>query len=840
MDNNTNPTEINEFQEKKSVGDVLSRPIKKKGIVSSERADYYHFESESIEAARSPSTSFDPSALEEKARDELNSFLLKRNIDPKRAACYQILIRKTRRKSSDGQSTNGEYAHSVHFVGPDNTMCTSKHDVYTAIIQSEKHTKNLQEHTSSRSGSSTVSSNLGRETVHMTASKNLSEAKSKLPLTINEITVHRFGRLDKDSRSAFHAQNRLYPVGYKCTIAIPTQLSKNAVVVSSKSKNLEDGEASEAGAGTEAVQEVEEGEEAESPTKASAISTTNGQTERFFMCEIREAFGRPEFIVTDTQTNVSHTGTNEADVWRKFKIRRTSIFNPAIELLLEGLDGVLACRRYKFVWERPPEEYVPTKQEEQEAKRRKLIQEKEKREKDREEERRKREKEKEMEKLTKAKQKIDDKMLQLNRKEINAELKKVRADAGLNVLRMFDAEEEVCIESIPSGSPVSTIFTSQASNACTFGAAQNESTESSANPIASSEANTRDFEVFLDSLPNCSDDPKLPLSGQDWDTLFDVVNFLHLFNTGIILESDVILERFIQDLVQLSPQDKSSSTSVGYSSSSSTCPSSQEVVSSQTESLALSNTKNDPTPSGMDVEGEPFLRFDADESVSATSYMETVGSVTEQKLESADLGAPVLERSTSSEAEWDENYDVDCAPKSDACDEGAAGSSSTGSAYSSGVDQRAASQARLENIQLSLVQVILGESDLSPSVLLDVTDKLKDESAEKEGANAKPSKKVKNLNKFPLNNLTWQELARMCIVAKLIDDEAQTKEENVHALRGSKVPPYRITRNVIRHIRYRFAYRLEAEARTKLKPLGTQPDSSTVSHIVYYIIFPQN
>jgi hypothetical protein len=63
------------------------------------------------------------------------------------------------------------------------------------------------------------------------------------------------------------------------------------------------------------------------------------------------------------------------------------------------------------------------------------------------------------------------------------------------------------------------------------------------------------------------------------------------------------------------------------------------------------------------------------------------------------------------------------------------------------------------------------------------------------------------LIKFPLNQLTWLELSRMALLSYLFAQLERPKEDTQHALRGSKQPNYRIAKNIIRNIRYRWYLR---------------------------------
>jgi Bromodomain len=81
-------------------------------------------------------------------------------------------------------------------------------------------------------------------------------------------------------------------------------------------------------------------------------------------------------------------------------------------------------------------------------------------------------------------------------------------------------------------------------------------------------------------------------------------------------------------------------------------------------------------------------------------------------------------------------------------------------------------------------------------------------SDEKEFDASKKDKKIVAV-KFPLNQLTWQELARMIVTTQVMTDQGRGREDIQQALRGSRQPNFRIAKNVVRYIRYRLAARLK-------------------------------
>ena len=64
---------------------------------------------------------------------------------------------------------------------------------------------------------------------------------------------------------------------------------------------------------------------------------------------------------------------------------------------------------------------------------------------------------------------------------------------------------------------------------------------------------------------------------------------------------------------------------------------------------------------------------------------------------------------------------------------------------------------------------------------------------------------------FTLKQLTWPELARMIVLSQVLTDQGRGRDDIQHALRGSRLPNFRIAKNVARYIRYRLAVRMRVQ-----------------------------
>ena len=102
--------------------------------------------------------------------------------------------------------------------------------------------------------------------------------------------------------------------------------------------------------------------------------------------------------------------------------------------------------------------------------------------------------------------------------------------------------------------------------------------------------------------------------------------------------------------------------------------------------------------------------------------------------------------------------------------------------------------ANIERLQLKIVRSI--EEELS-SVL--------DFSNDEAHGSSDASIKIR----FPLNQLTWREIARMRMLVFIYSEMGKSKDDIQHAIRGNKTSYYKTNKNVIRNIRYTFAVKAQ-------------------------------
>jgi hypothetical protein len=104
-------------------------------------------------------------------------------------------------------------------------------------------------------------------------------------------------------------------------------------------------------------------------------------------------------------------------------------------------------------------------------------------------------------------------------------------------------------------------------------------------------------------------------------------------------------------------------------------------------------------------------------------------------------------------------------------------------------------ESQLDRIELNLIKLLL--PDLHTFLELD----------EREGDSSRRKDKRQGACSFPLNQLTWTELARMVLLNYILSGIGRTKEDRQHGIRGSKLPNFRLAKNVIRNIRYQWYLR---------------------------------
>jgi hypothetical protein len=122
------------------------------------------------------------------------------------------------------------------------------------------------------------------------------------------------------------------------------------------------------------------------------------------------------------------------------------------------------------------------------------------------------------------------------------------------------------------------------------------------------------------------------------------------------------------------------------------------------------------------------------------------------------------------------------------------------------VGSRVQAEAEIDRMQLCIIKAMADEIHR----LLDI------DGASGEGLPEDSRSSAKVSFRLPLNQLTWPEIARMCLLSsafkEMKGDNAQTAAEMTYAIKGSRMNPYRQSKNVVRHIRYRWYVRARLAA----------------------------
>jgi len=128
--------------------------------------------------------------------------------------------------------------------------------------------------------------------------------------------------------------------------------------------------------------------------------------------------------------------------------------------------------------------------------------------------------------------------------------------------------------------------------------------------------------------------------------------------------------------------------------------------------------------------------------------------------------------------------------------------------------QLASAEAFLDNIQLKLLHHLLH----TLRDVLEIDDPNPETTKNKSATKNTPLK-------LPLNQLTFAELARMCILHYLYTEQGSDRDNIQHYLRGAKAPHFKLAKNVIRNIRYRIAVRSKLPVSTSVVSGGGFGDS---------------
>lgn len=434
---------------------------------------------------------------------------------------------------------------------------------------------------------------------------------------------------------------------------------------------------------------------------------------------------------------------------------------------------------------------------EQEKEKAKALKEKQK-----QEEARRKEHTRAVVKSIKEKHRKSDKLRQQFKKDVVAESKKNKTDASAVVLQYFDEEEEMEEHAEQLAATSQSLALSTESAAVIAGAGGSVREFVSSLPTLDEQFNLVSSFGAPAAASDAASKEDLNLSPvhTSVDEVMQISTTLHLFRKHLNIESSVSLDNLINSIVSVSSTTSGSAVveddSIGGGSSAveveetvavSTNVKEETVEDGASSVMAVSEVKSMGDDENV-KEDEQLMevvsenKSDNGHAMSTTTDHASVGAA------AADDDAKEVEGSAmaADEAEWDE------APESvskDGASANAAASSSITATTSAApvVDPKNQSslvipEAEMDKIQLKLMKGLLGELHH----VLDLDTGVEGESV-----------------RLPLNQLTWQELARMAIVSHIYSELGKTKDDAQHAVRGGKHPNFKTAKNIVRNIRYK-------------------------------------
>lgn len=661
--------------------------------------------------------------LQENGREDLRAFLIRNRVDEKAADDYEISVRFTkggRQKNRDGTFTRRSEGIAVSYIAPNGALLISKTDV---LIDFQE--RNTRQRSSKSDGQSNK-----RNDIHEAAKQKLNGVD--LPLYIGrDIKVFSFGRID--TRSGFHSPVQVYPIGYRC--------------------------------------------------EQTVVGTTlqKGSSKQLVICEIKEHDGFPEFVITSKTSDNVFVASTEAAVWRQFnycnidKDWKPSFFNIEIELLLEGLDGVLDCEEYKFHFERGYRKQYNTQEDSQNAKEAflaKLL--REKRMQDRQKTRH----------LTKEEQ---DRLVELQRrkdeeearaKKQQMELLKVRKDKGKEEYKK--EKEEIRQQEVQRKEQQKKEELEKKEKNKAMEKAQKEELKKNdklrqqyRKEILQEIRKTR-TDAAATVLQSFDDEEN---QEQHLDMVVDMATLATKIRSDTSASSSApIRSDNLQSLLyeELRPMKECESLIAGWKQNGYFSDSNWDdlIVVASTLNVVRSLLKFE-----QNIDLDQLIRCCGGELIPTSTAVTTV------------LSESIESKNNDEDEEWDEP-----AVRT------RKGASSGGELNA---QQRVEREAELDRVQLNVLQQLL--APLHTTLDLDQKDLPATEPNRRDRRQA--------AIKLPLNQLTWVELARMILLHYLYRETGSGDEDIRHVLRGSKQPSYRIMKNIVRNIRYRWYIRNKLPAR---------------------------
>ena len=691
---------------------------------------------------------------EKEARDELSEFLISKGIDPRQGDVFKIIIKMRDIRNKDNKKT-----YSVTYTAPDGSMCQTKRDVSEAILYLP---------------SSLPHMNAKFESYRTSMKEVNAIINQGLPKRIENFKILNFGIIDK--RPAFHNKFQIYPIGYMCEISL-TSLDSNSVIYGDK---------------------------------------------YVLQCEIKPRLDdQPDFIITNITTGAIYWSVgNEREAWKKFDPNNLygentlSFFNLKIELLIEGLEGAVELESYQYHVERGYGETYTTQEQSialktsTNARERNRVQRLQTAGLTRDELKLKEEQLKEQQALDKEFTKTIAKADQERKVKEREEMKKIKEQEIQYAKEKKEEEKRMKeLEKIeqkrnrksfdPSDKNQDSNLNNEISSADYLQIIREESFHMVIDRFdveqdmkeeldyCSTIESKESLEDILQRVKSCSEYFGLSELEKetgvniDWDALIHIASTLKVYSNHLQHQLDSSLTAIINYLVSMAPVDE------------------QKILKNFFSFLERSDKCiidiNQVTDSNM-IEGSEIT--EVPDSLEKQEEVNTNELYNPKPFPSIYENLEKEEKEETNQMYRNDHYHK--LPERFHPEKPPIKKKFGGVQLKFELDPFKYSIGAMERFQLCLMEMINKDC----AMFFDLDEREPD-------ALGKPIKKQNTLPnlRFPLNQLTFQEIARMSIQAYLLQELGRSTDDIQCAIRGSRQIPNRSAKSVIRQIRYRFAAR---------------------------------
>ena len=692
--------------------------------------------------------------MEKEARLELEDFLSKKDLDPRLGDAFKLII-----KVKDSKVKDYKKLYSVQYAAPNGSICQTKRDVSEAILYQFD-------------CGSVLTQNHAKIESYQSSMKEVNAIINQgLPKRIENYKVFNFGKIDK--RPSFHNKYQIYPVGYLCEITLDS-LDSNATIYGDK---------------------------------------------YVLECEVRARLDdQPDFVITNKTTGGIYWAVgNEREVWKKFDPNNLygdstlSFFNLKIELLIEGLDGAVELEAYTYHVERGYGVSYHTQEESMTLKASSAPRERNRVQRlqtvglTREEMKIKEEQLREQQAIDKEFTKTIAKADQERKAKEREELKKIKEQEVLfqkekreEEKRLKDMEKleqkrnRASIDPSEKGrdsianditsSDYLQIIRDEANNLVieNYDEEQDEKEELEFCSLLDSKDS---LESILQNSKSCSeyfgfsDLEKESGTNINWDALLNVASTLSVYGNHLQHQVDVSLTTLINYLVSIASKKEKPMLEKFFDF----LDKAEEVKESSGNLITVNGEKADT--GDMEISNKDSNIYITPKSFpSIYESIEREATAETDQIYNDDLSNRLTTRFKAENLSVKKKFGVP-QPKFE-------------------LDPLKYSSGAIERFQLCLLEKIYKDCAL----FFDLDEREVEVSG-------KPIKKQHTLPtlRYPLNQMTFQEIARMSIQSYLLKELGKSTEDIQCAIRGSRQIPNRSAKSVVRQIRYRIAARSQLD-----------------------------